>query len=166
MKTPRLKTLFVAVSLITAGFSAAAHNRGLDDEVHGVHGRKHLMSPEKMQEFHEKRSAELKAKLRLTPEQEASWSAFTLAMKPSSRPTTPALDHEALTKLPTPERLDKVQAMRAEYVNQHNAEMTKRNNAVKTFYASLSNDQKKIFDSETARMHRLSDRKEHRGERH
>ena len=53
-----------------------------------------------------------------------------------------------MEKLTTPERIDQMQDMHA----QREAEMKKRGNATKLFYASLNAEQKKTFDAETARM--------------
>lgn len=50
----------------------------------------------------------------------------------------------------TPERLDQMQAHKA----QHDAQMQKHIEATKTFYASLNAEQKKVFDKETARFMR------------
>ena len=53
-------------------------------------------------------------------------------------------------KLTTPERIDKMQAHKAE----RDADMSQRAEATKAFYAQLSAEQKKVFDTETARhMH-------------
>jgi hypothetical protein len=53
-----------------------------------------------------------------------------------------------MEKLSTPERIDQMQALHA----QREAEMKKRGDATKTFYAGLSAEQKKTFDAETARF--------------
>ena len=43
------------------------------------------------------------------------------------------------------------------------AEMDKRADATKTFYAALSPEQKKVFDAETARGHRGGGHRHHKG---
>ena len=53
-----------------------------------------------------------------------------------------------MEKLTTPERIDQMQALHA----QREAEMKKRGDATKTFYAGLTPEQKKTFDAETARF--------------
>jgi hypothetical protein len=67
------------------------------------------------------------------------------------------LDRAAMEKLSTPERLDVMQKHRA----QMDAQMQKHVETTKAFYAVLNADQKKVFDSETAKFmaHR---HKEHR----
>lgn len=102
---------------------------------------------ERMAERHSKHLNELKAKLHLQAGQEASWSAFAQAMQAPAQPL-PRPDHAALEKLTTPERIDQMQAFKA----QRDALMQKRAEATKAFYASLDADQKKTFDAETARF--------------
>jgi periplasmic protein CpxP/Spy len=113
-------------------------------ERHGMmgHGAK---DPAKMQAMVQKRLADLKAKLQITPAQEGAWGAFTSAMKP---PADAANNHAAMRaemdKLTTPERIDKMKAMRA----QRDAHMDQRASATKLFYAALSPDQQKVFDAQ------------------
>jgi periplasmic protein CpxP/Spy len=105
------------------------------------HGR---MDPAKMQEHVAKRLDALKQKLQLSSGQEAGWIAYVAALKPNSvqRP-----DRAEFAKLSTPERIDRMRALRVTRM----AELDKRGDATKTFYATLSSDQKKVFDDETAR---------------
>lgn len=103
------------------------------------------------------RQADLKAKLKLTPEQEGAWTTFIAAMKPPAAMQHP--NRAEMEQLNTPERLDKMQALRA----QHNAEMDKRHAATRTFYATLNPEQQKVFDAQTRRMsHPMMEH--HRGE--
>jgi len=102
-----------------------------------------------MMKRHTRHMEELKASLQLKPEQEAAWTTFASSMKPQSmnmRPV-PAAEFEKLT---TPERIDKMQAL----LTQHHNAMQKRGEAAKTFYASLSDEQKKTFDQQTAKFMR------------
>jgi hypothetical protein len=102
--------------------------------------------PAKMQAFIAKRLAELKTKLKITAEQEPAWAAFTGSMKP---PAPPARGERAeFAKLTTPERLDRLHALRAA----RNLEMDKREDATKTFYGALNAEQKTTFDAESLRM--------------
>jgi periplasmic protein CpxP/Spy len=114
------------------------------------HGK---FDPAKMQEHMARRQAELKQKLQLTPAQETAWTAYTAVMKPPARMQRP--DRAEFEKLTTPERIDRMRAMRTARI----AEMDKRGDATKTFYTALTPEQKKVFDAETARGH-------HRGGRH
>jgi Spy/CpxP family protein refolding chaperone len=99
----------------------------------------------RMQQHMAKRQAELKQKLQITPAQEGAWSTWTAAMQPPARMQRP--DRAEFEKLTTPERIDRMRAMRSERM----AAMDKRADATKTFYAALTPEQKKVFDAETAR---------------
>jgi hypothetical protein len=107
---------------------------------------------QRMAERHHKHLNELKAKLQLQAGQDASWTAFEQAMQAPTQ-ALPRPDPAALAKLTTPERIDQMQALKA----QRDTHMQKRADATKTFYASLNIDQKKTFDVETARFmaHRM-----------
>jgi protein CpxP len=108
---------------------------------HEGHGR---ADPAKKQERMTKRLGELKQKLQITSAQESAWTTYTAALKPVqvNRP-----DRAEFEKLSTPERIDRMRAHRAARM----AEMDKRGDATKAFYAVLTGDQKKVFDAETAR---------------
>ncbi len=152
------KTLIVTGMLATAGFSVMAQKHGGDDGQPEGRPEMHRMSQSKMDEMHAKHSAELKAKLKITAAQEANWTSFSNAMKPPARAAKPAFDQSEWAKLSTPERLDKMKTLRNEHLAARNAEMEQRDQAIKTFYGTLTAEQKKVFDSEFARM------KDHRGE--
>lgn len=116
--------------------------------------------PAKMQERMAKRQAALKEKLKITASQEGAWSSFTAAMAPpANRPARP--DRAEFEKLSTPERIDRMRAMH----ERRTAEMTRRGDATKTFYAALSPDQQKVFDSETLRFGRGGRHGGHHGPR-
>jgi Spy/CpxP family protein refolding chaperone len=66
-------------------------------------------------------------------------------MKPSADAKWP--DRAEIDKLTTPERLDKMRDLR----KQRDAEMDKRDAATRTFYATLTAEQKKTFDANTGR---------------
>nr|WP_315466207.1 Spy/CpxP family protein refolding chaperone [uncultured Rhodoferax sp.] len=149
---PAFKTLVVAGLLASAGFSVLAHKHGTDEDRYDQRPGMHRMDPAKMEEMHAKRSAELKAKLKITAAQEGAWTAFTTGMKPPAPQAKPAMDRAELAKLPTPERLDKVKALRTEHMTVRTAQMEQRDQTVKTFYATLTAEQKKVFDSEFNNM--------------
>jgi len=107
---------------------------------------------ERMQKKHAKmagRQAQsldaLKAKLKLDTSQEAAWTAFAQSMQ-SAAGKMAYPDRAALSAMTTPERIDQMQARQAA---QH-SEMQKRADATRIFYAVLQNQQKQVFDSETA----------------
>ena len=108
------------------------------------HGQKHHANWEARRAGH---LAELKEKLKLAPEQEAAWKAFTGASQPGMR--LMGGDRKAMQdefeKLNTPQRLDKMLAMS----ETRRARMVERAEATKAFYAQLSPVQQSVFDAET-----------------
>lgn len=98
-------------------------------------------APERMQQRHADRLARLKETLRITPEQESAWQAFSQAMQPLARPGPQ--DREAWQRLSTPERIDRMRALR----QQRNAEMDRRGDATKALYAALSPEQQQRMDA-------------------
>jgi protein CpxP len=150
MKT-HFKTLIIASVLAGAGVSAFAYKDDgamMDSKPRAEHRR---MDPAKMEEMHAKRSADLKAKLKITPAQEGAWTTFTSAMKPPARDAKQGPDRAELEKLSTPERLDKMRTLRTQHMSDMQAAMAKRDDATKALYATLSPEQKKVFDAEHAR---------------
>lgn len=149
------KHLMVAGLLAGFGFAAIAQTPptapapGATPPTHAhPHARGERHDPAKFKEHMAKRQAELKAKLKITPTQEGAWSTFTASMQPpANRPPRPS--REEFAKLTTPERIDRMQAMKTE----RDARMAQRASATKTFYAALSPDQQKVFDSNTMRPH-------------
>ena len=114
----------------------------------------------KMNAMVAKHMADLKTKLKITATQESAWTAFTDAMKPPARTDAARPDRAAMEKLTTPERIDKMRAQRAQRMTDMQAQMTKREDATKTFYAALDTVQQKTFDAEHSKMmHRWGDRK-------
>ena len=91
------------------------------------------------------RAADLKARLKLNAEQEAAWNTYVAAMKPPARAPLP--QRADIDKLSTPERLDRMRELR----QQREAEFDQRDAATRTFYGTLSAEQKRIFDDNTRR---------------
>lgn len=166
----------IAAALATAfvGISATAIAQGMGGMQHGTHAQhmaqatseagtpgmsqRHAQRMERMQQHHAERQAKLKAELKITTEQEPAWNAFVArtaheprAMKAGAR--------EDGSKLTTPERLDKMLALRAE----RDAQMIKRIDATKSFYAVLTPEQQKVFDTQAhGGMQRAAMKGEHR----
>ena len=107
------------------------------------------MTPEQRQQFMAKRMEAFKQKLQLTPAQEPAWTSFVQSMQPVPRANHARLDMQGMDKLTTPERIDRMRAMHA----QRGAEMERRGEAVKAFYAQLTPAQQKTFDDQGARMY-------------
>lgn len=107
--------------------------------------------PAKMQAMMAKRAAEMKAKLKITPAQEPAWTAFIASMKPpaGAAGARPSPEQRAeFDKLTTPERIDKMRALRTKRMAEMNAMADQRGDATKVFYAQLSAEQKAVFDAE------------------
>lgn len=99
------------------------------------------MNAEKWQQRQAQRAEQLKQKLQLTDAQQPAWNALQQAMQPQ---THARLDRAEMQKLTTPERIDRMRAQR----EQRAAEADQRGQAVKTFYAQLSAEQQKVFDTQ------------------
>jgi periplasmic protein CpxP/Spy len=161
------KHLLLATLMATCGFAAIAQNTpptapaaGAQPQMHdrmhrgdspSIRERLFGSHQDRMAERVAKRQAELKAKLKITPAQEGAWTTFADAMKPPaggmmSMRHDPKLKAE-MDKLTTPERIDKMRALRQERMTAMNAEMDKRGAATKAFYAVLSSEQKAVFDA-------------------
>ena len=98
-----------------------------------------------MQQRMAERDTALKQILQITPAQEGAWDAW-IAARHAQRPQRPAPGEFA--QLTTPQRLDRMRALRAS----RDAEMDRRADATKTFYAALTPSQQKAFDALTARQ--------------
>ncbi len=131
-----------------AGAPAAEHRMHRPDQ--RMHKPRDGKGFERMQERRAKHLADLKAKLKLTPAQEGAWGTFTSATQPPAPPAQRP-DREAaraeFEKMTTPQRIDRMQARQAE----HAAAFAKRADATKSFYAALTPDQQKTFDTEAMR---------------
>jgi protein CpxP len=144
MQPSRRKHLFTGALL--AAMAVAAQAQPAPNGAPAPQGR-HQHDPARMAERVNKHLADLKQKLQVTPTQEPAWTSFSNAMQPTSSAQRP--DRQALANLSTPDRLDQMRALRT----QRNAEMDRRADATKAFYAQLSAEQKKTFDGETARLY-------------
>jgi hypothetical protein len=169
----RNKLLFIAQLALAAGLSmnALAQNQGspIPQGPLSANGKPpHLSEQQKSQmqarraEHRAKRLQELKVFLQLQGNQEAAWSSFYAVMqKPMVK--TERLKPEELEKLSTPERIEKIMAVKAERDSQVNQRMT----AVKTFYASLNAQQQKVFDTHAlAAIQRFGMSQQPRGDHH
>lgn len=149
---PQLRKHLVACALLAGlGLSAQAQTQTAPTPAPAASAaakaeRQGKFDPAKRAERMNQRMAQLKQKLQITPAQEQAWTSFTTAMQPPAQAQRP--DREALARMTTPDRIDQMRALR----DQRNAEMDRRADATKAFYGQLSAEQKKTFDSETARM--------------
>lgn len=147
----------VAAALVAgvAGITAVAQAQ---PPVNAEGKSSHRFDRSKMVERVNQRLADLKQKLQVTSAQEPAWTSFANAMQPPAQRQRP--DREALAGMSTPDRIDHMRALR----DQRNAEMDRRAEATKSFYAQLGAEQKKTFDAETARLFQRGGR--HMGRHH
>ena len=104
---------------------------------------------ERMQQRRAEHMAQVKAELQLTPAQEPAWADFTASMQPGQRHAQLG-GREGMENLTTPERIDRMRALRAERA----AEADRHGDATKALYAALTPAQQKTFDEQTLRQHR------------
>lgn len=98
---------------------------------------------ERHAERHAKRMADLKQRLQIISAQEGAWNQLVSAMQPPARQPEQGAGRNALERLTTPKRLDRMQAMQTERQNR----MAARNQAIKQFYSQLSAEQQKVLTS-------------------
>lgn len=166
---PGIKSLLVAGLLATAGLAAYSQPAGADCGYGSMMGsggygyqqggghwgsRGGRMDPARIDAYVAKRSADLKAKLKITAAQEGAWTAYTATMKPPATALDRRADRAELDKLSTPERIDKMRSLRTQQLADMNAALDQRDDATKTLYGALSAEQKKVFDAEHNRMGR------------
>jgi protein CpxP len=146
LKNTRLAlTLLLAATSFTA--FAPAHAQPIMGEM-GMHhdeGRHH----ERVGKHWEKRQTALKAKLQLTAAQEPAWHTFVEGMKVPANRLGQAIERDALAKLSTPERLEKMTALHETNLAVMQTHIKQRAEATRAFYAQLNVAQQKVFDAET-----------------
>lgn len=157
-----LATAFAGMSI-----TAIAQNAAAPTDLHAQHTAQRAnangpMDPARMAEMqkqmserHAQRMERLKAELKLTPAQEPAWNAYVA--RTAHEPRKPAAADD-WSKLTTPQRLEKMQALH----NEHNAEMAKRIDATKSFYAQLTPEQQKTFDAQGGGFRHAGMKGEHR----
>jgi len=145
-----LGTLFTSIS-----FAQSPGPMGMRPPMFGNDKMPGMMGNPKMQEQrdakraerHQNRLDELKVYLQLQASQDDAWQSFAGVMKTPIKRPAPMTPSE-VEKLTTPERIDKMMARKAET----DAEITKRLNASKTFYATLTPTQQRVFDTHTQKL--------------
>ncbi|MFL6695168.1 MAG: Spy/CpxP family protein refolding chaperone [Ramlibacter sp.] len=138
------KHLVACALLVGMGIATAQAQPAPTASAPAAQGRH--FDPARMAERVNRHLAALKQKLQISAAQETAWTSFATAMQPPANMQRP--DRQAMANMTTPERIDQMRAMR----DRRNAEMDRRAEATKAFYAQLTPEQKKTFDSETARM--------------
>jgi protein CpxP len=135
------KSLVVAVAALSlGGIAIAAPGPGTPGQSDS-HWGDSAQNGEKFAARMAKRQAALHDKLALTPAQEGAWQVFTAKVK-ATLPVRPAAGSTAT--LTAPERADRMAAN----LQTAQQQAATRAQAVKEFYAVLSPDQQKTFDSQ------------------
>jgi periplasmic protein CpxP/Spy len=156
-KLGKTHTLIASCVLAIASMQAMAQNAPASP---AGPAQKQEQMHKRHQDHMQKRMGELKAKLALRADQEASWSQWQADLQ-SGMQHRPEHDRRAMDKLTTPERIDRMQAMHAER-SQH---MQKVAQSTKQFYAKLDAVQQKTFDEQSAR-HMRGGMREHGRDKH
>lgn len=106
--------------------------------------QRHAQRMERLQQRQAEHQSRLKDSLQLRPDQESAWNDFIAKMKPANRPVADHPSREPWAQLSTPERLDRLDAMKAE----RDRQVTQRHGAIRQFYAQLNPQQQKAFDAQ------------------
>jgi hypothetical protein len=154
--TSRFKPTLLAGLLALSGVAALAqmpssggHAAMMAGPADGMHEGMRHRDPARMQARMDKHAAELKARLKLTPAQEGAWTTLVAAHKMPADMMAKRPDPAAMEKLSTPERLERMKALR----RQHMTVMDQRDEATKVFYATLTPEQQKVFDASAMPHH-------------
>lgn len=147
------KTIIIACTTLSLGLASSSNMAYAADQqgasAHADHAgfAQHRKTPEQIQAFRAKRLAALHDKLNLRGDQEAAWSEFVAATTPPARPNI-AERRAEFANLTAPERAQKM----LDHMKLRESTMSKHVDALKTFYAQLSNEQQKTFDENFKRM--------------
>ena len=114
--------------------------------MHNPDGMDRAKMAEKIKAGMAKHLAEMHDKLKLSAAQEPAWKTFTDAITSGAIPTRP--DRAAMEKMTAPERMEKMLA----FSKERQVRMESHLAALKTFYATLTSEQKKIVDASHIHM--------------
>lgn len=153
------KSIIIGMTVIGLGGTALAQippsdNAAKTMQMQGQQGKqgnqdkqaKYEKRSERMQEYMAKRQTELHAKLKLSATQEPAWKTYTASMTPPSMEQRQAQrpDRAAMQSMPAPQRMEAM----LERMKQNQTRMESHLAALKTFYAVLTPEQQKTFDTE------------------
>ena len=141
-------TLFASALLFVAGPVQAQHMMG-NGSMYSRDGSCH----QSMMNQRGKHLSKLKSRLHLTKEQMPAWDEFSKSMYIPQVWSDAGRGKDALAKLTTPERLEKMTAMHEKNLAAMQAHMKLHSEAVLKFYNQLTTDQQKLFDVQATRMH-------------
>lgn len=134
----------VALTLMT-GYASAQNNPLKEESTPSAVQSMHNKDGDHLGRRLKHHLQKLKADLKLSADQEPAWVALTSAMASPVRPSHPP--QADMEKLSMPERLEKMKLLMTQFHEVRMAELEKHAAAVKTFYAVLTPEQKKIFDA-------------------
>lgn len=137
-----LRTSLITASLLLGLTSLTFAQTSSVQDVHRSERMEKMRK--QMGQRHVQHLNELKSKLQLQATQESAWTSFEQAMQ-MPKDAAPRTNRAAFEKMTTPERLDQMQA----HKTQMDARMQKHADATRSFYATLTAEQKKVFDAET-----------------
>lgn len=138
------KSLMIGLGALCMGTATLAAHAAEPSHDHAVkqddHAARQKANGNRHAEGMARHMAALHDKLKLSSAQEPAWAAFIAAAKPQTPAERP--DRASVAKMTAPERLETwITMSQARLAAQQNA-LT----ALKTFYAELTPEQKKIFD--------------------
>lgn len=146
-----------SAGLVLGSLGAVANQPGGEQKpaqaTQGQHGKHEGRMAERMA----KRQGDLKEKLKLNASQTQAWDRYVADMKPAARQK--GVGRAEMEKLSAPERMEKMLAMSKE----REARLAERLASLKEFYAVLTPEQKKIFDTETLHGGGRHHKRHHRG---
>jgi protein CpxP len=135
-----------AASSVYAQSSAPVPGNMAGMGMHHPDGMDRAKMAEKMKAGMAKHLADMHDKLKLSAAQEPAWKTFTNAITPGAMPARP--DRAAMEKMTAPERMEKMLA----FSKERQSRMESHFAALKTFYATLTSEQKKIVDASHGHM--------------
>lgn len=136
------KSVIIGVTLFGIGSAAIAAPAQEAPRQHPYAETK--FDPVKRAERIEQHQQKLHDALKLSANQEAAWNTYIAAIKP--RQPVGRADRVSLKELNAPQRLEK----QLEFSKARIAHQETRLQALKTFYATLTPEQQKVFDEHTA----------------
>ena len=135
-----------AASSVYAQTSTSSSNAMPGMGMHTADGLEHAKMAEKMKAGMLRHLSEMHDKLKLSAAQEPVWKNFTDAITSGAMPAHP--DRAAMEKMTAPERMEKMLALFKERLGRMESHLA----ALKTFYAVLTPEQKKIVDAQHSLM--------------
>lgn len=162
-----IRSTLLAASLLAGLSGLTMAQTPAEPSVQGPRAERMDKMHTKMGARHAQHLADLKSKLNLQVAQEDAWGRFAQAMQKPERMARP--ERAQMEKMSTPERLDQMKSM----TDQRHAQMLKRIESTRSFYATLSAEQQQVFDKASGRsmgrmgggMHRMKHGGGHHGMR-